>query len=297
MKRVYKGLTVLLSVAISIGTAKDSGAVGASKANAAAAAKKFETFGIVCEARGHTVLTPLTQVATRDPEPHVVSLYSLVPPDCRETARVTGFSWANLDPSDLEVTKRGKRSTVIARIAGTVTGTAFRVTTLQTTDLDSVRFDGFSLARPAIIGSALVARSWPSSCNLSDSAVLSQQVPPTAQTLLAAALQEDPDLRVRTLLSGAREVVSYMSIRDSVRTLAETLGASVCIERDTEPLLVEQVRKYVRSNEIKAAVKAAVLPSGRLMILVAGDRISFRKKSQLMYDFGSRIVIDSAIRT
>ncbi len=31
VKRVYKGLTVLLSVAISIGTAKDSGAVGASK--------------------------------------------------------------------------------------------------------------------------------------------------------------------------------------------------------------------------------------------------------------------------
>ncbi len=287
MARLIRPLLVALACA----------ALGASQANAAPAVTKFETFGTVCEARGRTLLTPVTQVATRDPDPNVAGVYSLVPPECRGTVRVTGFSWSNLDRSDFEVTKRGKRSTVIARITGTITGTVFRVTNLQTTDLDSVRFDGFSLARPAIISSALIGRNWPSTCNRFDSAVLSQQVLPSAQPLLAAALLGDPDLRVRTLLNGATEVVSYRPLSDSVRSLTETLGASLCIERDTDPLLTEQIQKFVRTNKIEATVKEARLPSGKLMILVAGDRISLHQKTQLLLQFGSRTVIDSAIRT
>lgn len=273
------------------------GALGVPQAVAAAPVRKFETFGIVCETRGHTVLTPFTEIAERDPDPNVATLYSLVPPSCRGKVRLTGFSWAKLDPSDLEATKRGKRSTVIARIAGTVTGTTYRVTDLQTTDLTSVRFDGFSLTRPAIINSALISRNWPSSCNPADSRVLSEQVPSEVQASLAAALQEDPNLRVRTLLSGAQEVVTYKPLSDSVRAVAKNLRASVCVEQETNPLLVEQVQEYVRTQKIQATVVNAILPSGRLMVLVVGDRISLSDQSRILKHFGSRAVIDSAIRT
>lgn len=259
--------------------------------------ERFEMFGVVCEARGTTYLTSFTTAVDRDPDPNVAAVYTLTPPQCRGRVRVTGFSWSKVDPSDIDVSTRGKRVTVPARIVGTIKGTTFRVTDLRTSELGSVRFDGFSLERPAIISSAFVGRNWPSSCDAGDSPVLSEKLPDTNQDLLIAALRDDPDLRVRNLLGGSREVVTYREGTASAKTLADVFSASLCVEQESSLPTVKAVQAYVRTKAIVAEVRDATLPSGRAMVLVSGEQITPDQKAGLLQSFGSRIVVDSFVRT
>ena len=273
------------------------GALFAPTAMAASMVTRFETYGALCERSGRTFLLPDNPIAVSDPQSNVEAVPALVPAKCIGKISVNGFSWSQLEPSDLLVTKRGGRVTIPARIAGTISGSTVRVRELQTTDLTSVRYDGFSLARPAILSSALVSRSWPSTCDLGDGRSLSQEVPLQARTLALVAIQEDPDLRIRTLVDGKMEVVTYRSLSAPVRNVANDIGATVCAETETQRLSASQVQAFLRTRNISATAVDATLPSGRAVVLVAGERITRTQKSQIMTTFGSRIVVDSAIRT
>ena len=273
------------------------GTVSVPTAGAASPVARFETYGAVCERGGRTFLLPDNPIAVSDPPLNVAAVSALVAPQCLGKISVSGFSWSRLDPSDLAVTKRGGRVTIPARIAGTVAGSTLRVRELQTTDLTSVRFDGFSLAGPAILSSALVGRSWPSTCDVGDGRPLSQQVPLPVRSSVLAAIVEDPDMRIRTLVDGEIELVTYRSLSAPVQKIADDIGATVCAETETQRLSIAQVQAFLRTRKISANAIDANLPSGRAVVLVAGERITHTQKSQIMTMFGSRIVVDSAIRT
>jgi hypothetical protein len=80
-------------------------------------------------------------------------------------------------------------------------------------------------------------------------------------------------------------------------TLAKNLAASLCVEQDTQPPEVAQVESFLRDQKIKATANNATLPSGRVVVLIAGERFTIAQKTLTMKTFGSRVAIDSAFRS
>ena len=273
------------------------GVLVAPQASAATQRAKFETYGFVCERKGQTYFFPKTRALIAEPDPNIAVPDTLELPACKTNFKVTGFKWSRVDRSKTIVTESGARYTMLARITGTVTGSTMRVTDLQTTGFNSTRFDGYSLTRPGLIFGAIIARSWPSTCNLTDSAVLSQQVAEQSREPLAAALKDDPELRVRTLVNGATEIVTYKPRGATIDTLATSLNATVCVETDTTQVSADQVTTKIQPMKLKAEALDAKLPSGRAIVLVIADRISMDQKKELSKTFGSQVALDSGIRT
>jgi hypothetical protein len=77
----------------------------------------------------------------------------------------------------------------------------------------------------------------------------------------------------------------------------QNLAVSLCVEQDTPPPEVAQVEFFLRNQKIKATVNNATLPSGRVVVLIAGEQFTIAQKTLTMKTFGSGIAIDSALRS
>ena len=118
----------------------------------------------------------------------------------------------------------------------------------------------------------------------------------TLDAALRNALRQDPELRVRTLVSGAIEVVTYKPPTESVRAFAQSLGAALCAENDAQPPSKDKVESFIKSMKLKATVTNGSLPSGRVLVVVTGDIITFAERARIVTAFGPGVLIDSALR-
>jgi hypothetical protein len=265
-------------------------------------AARFEVAGIICE---HKSRTYVNGANVRDfhhkfpPDPNVPVAEPAILYGCvRSSIALTNFRWPRKwIPASSWVAN--ERAMDYSAVKGTVTKKSFTVSSWQYLEDGTVmrRFDGFPLNRPYLTTSAIDALSYPSTCDPLDSPIVTTSVKEGREALFDEALKVDPDLRVRELLNGKREVVTYKTDTAAAQRLAADLKASLCIEPETDPPQIREVMSLLTKYKIeKRTAFNYQLPTGRTVVIVGGVRIPHTVQAELLASFGSHIAIDALIR-
>jgi hypothetical protein len=210
---------------------------------------KFEVAGTICDNQSRTFINFGAVAASHPKYPRDVSSAPLATPAilfaCAPTTiQVSNFRWpkqwkpaTNWEPRAIDFS--------VVKVA--VTKTTYKISRWQYLEDGTVirRFDGFPLNRPYLTTSAIDALNFPSTCNPLDSPILTTPLNAGREALFDEAFKVDPDLRVRELLDGKREVVTYKAETSTAQRLATDLKAS---KSNNGPLPVFSCRRAEPSS-------------------------------------------------